>query len=174
MPDDDAETLRARLRAAEAQVKELQDTLRRQGHNGAAAGDTHSHRAGASAEQDARDQWQAAARGDIERLRQLFKAGASPNQGNYDQRTAMHLAAAEGLLPVLRFLLEEAKASRSPADRWGAQTIPRATVVSAARTALTMHRWHAARRRGACQARGGRGVPAVERRAARGQRARRG
>ena len=43
MPDDDAETLRARLRAAEAQVKELQDTLRRQGHNGAAAGDTHAH-----------------------------------------------------------------------------------------------------------------------------------
>ena len=115
MSEDHAEKLRAQLRAAEATVRALQ-AERASWRNGAA----NSQLAGTSAS-DMGDQWQAAAKGDVERLRHLTQAGANPDDANYDGRTAMHLAAAEGLLPVLRFLLEEARARRSLADRWGAR-----------------------------------------------------
>ena len=36
----------------------------------------------------------------------------------YDQRTAIHLAANEGLLEVVRVLVDELGASVSPRDRW--------------------------------------------------------
>lgn len=41
------------------------------------------------------------------------------NKGDYDKRTALHLAASEGLLPAVRFLIEDAKADTAPVDRWG-------------------------------------------------------
>lgn len=37
---------------------------------------------------------------------------------NYDARTCLHLAAAEGHLEVVKFLVEEAKVSVNPLDRW--------------------------------------------------------
>ena len=36
-----------------------------------------------------------------------------------DKRTALHLAASEGLVDVVRYLIEEAEADASPVDRWG-------------------------------------------------------
>ena len=42
---------------------------------------------------------------------------APPSQ--YDQRTAIHLAASEGMLEVVRFLVDELSADTSPRDRWG-------------------------------------------------------
>ena len=36
-----------------------------------------------------------------------------------DKRTAMHLAASEGLLDVVKYLVDEAGANPSPVDRWG-------------------------------------------------------
>ena len=39
--------------------------------------------------------------------------------GDYDKRTAMHLAASEGLLEMVKYLIDEAGADPSPVDRWG-------------------------------------------------------
>ena len=39
-------------------------------------------------------------------------------QGDYDRRTALHLAAAEGHLEVVRFLLVKCKVNPKPQDRY--------------------------------------------------------
>ncbi len=39
--------------------------------------------------------------------------------GDYDGRTALHLASAEGHLRCVRFLLEDCKVRHDPRDRWG-------------------------------------------------------
>jgi hypothetical protein len=39
--------------------------------------------------------------GDMPLLRRLLHAGASPNVGDYDKRTALHIAAADGNLPAV-------------------------------------------------------------------------
>jgi len=62
----------------------------------------------------------AAARGDLSALRSIKDAGGYIDMGDYDQRTAAHLAASNGLLPVLKFLIEDLGAKHSPVDRWGA------------------------------------------------------
>lgn len=48
---------------------------------------------------------QAAAKGDIDTIRVLIENGVDPNEGDYDGRTCLHLAACEGQLGVLHFLL---------------------------------------------------------------------
>ena len=62
----------------------------------------------------------AAFTGDCEQLKQLvWVRGVSVDCGDYDQRTAIHLAASEGKLSVVRFLVEQLGAAISPADRYG-------------------------------------------------------
>ena len=62
----------------------------------------------------------AAARGDVKALRQLVRVRmANVNQGDYDKRTALHLAASEGRWSAVQFLVEEAGAGVNPVDRWG-------------------------------------------------------
>jgi ankyrin repeat protein len=61
----------------------------------------------------------AACSGDINKLALLIAGGLDVDQGNYDQRTALHLAASEGLLEVATYLVQEAGANHSPVDRWG-------------------------------------------------------
>ena len=60
----------------------------------------------------------AAASNNIDALRAIFEAGGDMNAGDYDRRTAMHLAASEGKLEAVRFLVEVAGADHSPRDRW--------------------------------------------------------
>ena len=43
--------------------------------------------------------------------------GVDMNLGDYDGRTALHLAAAEGHLRCVKFLLEECKVKHDPKDR---------------------------------------------------------
>jgi serine/threonine protein kinase len=63
----------------------------------------------------------AAAAGDVATLRRIIASGDqnAANQSDYDKRTPLHLAASEGLLEVVTFLIEEAGAHHSPIDRWG-------------------------------------------------------
>ena len=48
-----------------------------------------------------------AARGDLQRLKELRQQGADFKMGDYDGRTALHLAAARGLYDVCQFILSE-------------------------------------------------------------------
>ena len=61
----------------------------------------------------------AAAAGDLAWLRLVSEAGANLSVGDYDKRTAMHLAASEGHVDVIAFLIDVAKVDPSPHDRWG-------------------------------------------------------
>ena len=61
----------------------------------------------------------AAHQGNIIGLRVLVAQGTDVNSGDYDARCAIHLAASEGRLEVLRFLIEDANATVDPIDRWG-------------------------------------------------------
>jgi glutaminase len=60
----------------------------------------------------------AAGLGDLRTLQRLLDDGSSLMDGDYDRRTPMHLAAAEGQTEVVRFLLERAVDPNSR-DRWG-------------------------------------------------------
>lgn len=60
-----------------------------------------------------------AARGKIGKVQKLLKEGADPNFGDYDLRTPLHLACAEGHLPIVRILIA-AGADASREDRWSA------------------------------------------------------
>uniref|UniRef100_A0A671MT21 glutaminase n=1 Tax=Sinocyclocheilus anshuiensis TaxID=1608454 RepID=A0A671MT21_9TELE len=59
----------------------------------------------------------AAYRGDIVSLYLL--SGADVNAVDYDGRSALHVAASEGRLDVIKFLVENAGANCSLKDRWG-------------------------------------------------------
>ena len=61
----------------------------------------------------------AAARGDLPELRALLTAGAKVDQGDYDQRTALHLVCSEGNAAVASFLIDECGANIGVVDRWG-------------------------------------------------------
>lgn len=60
-----------------------------------------------------------AATGSLSSLKTLVAEGVDPKKEvNYDSRTALHLAAAEGHLDVVKYLLEEVKVPVNPLDRW--------------------------------------------------------
>lgn len=61
----------------------------------------------------------AAASGNVDALRAIHKAGGNVAIGDYDKRTATHLAASENQLKVLQFLVDECRVDPSPLDRWG-------------------------------------------------------
>ena len=60
-------------------------------------------------------------------MRDIHAAGGDINLGDYDKRTAIHLASSDGLLAVVKLLVEELGAVHSPVDRWGAQLPPTPT-----------------------------------------------
>ncbi|XP_041480802.1 glutaminase kidney isoform, mitochondrial-like isoform X1 [Lytechinus variegatus] len=57
--------------------------------------------------------------GDASALRQYFLQGMDMSESDYDSRTALHLAAAEGHLECVEFLLEKCSVSLDVLDRWG-------------------------------------------------------
>lgn len=61
----------------------------------------------------------AASKGDVERLKQLLDHGVSPDVGDYDNRSALHLAASDGNLEVVVYLTTR-KADINIIDRCGA------------------------------------------------------
>eukprot|EP00884_Botryococcus_braunii_P021334 jgi/Botrbrau1/7885/Bobra.9_2s0059.2 len=68
---------------------------------------------------------------DLPLLRRFLQAGANPNSGDYDQRTAMHIAAAEGNVAAVRVLVDDGKADIGVKDRWGATPLDEAIRVGA-------------------------------------------
>ncbi|GAB4221794.1 MAG: glutaminase A [Francisella sp.] len=61
----------------------------------------------------------AASNGDISEIKRALALGADINQGDYDKRTALHLAAAEGHEEIVEYLLYKG-ANPNVKDRWGA------------------------------------------------------
>jgi glutaminase len=60
----------------------------------------------------------AASLGDLAAVRRLVAQGVPLDQGDYDHRTALHLAAAEGHLDVVRYCMAHGVPT-DPRDRWG-------------------------------------------------------
>lgn len=59
----------------------------------------------------------AASNGDINSIRAIYAKGYDLNIGDYDGRTALHLAASEGELEIVEFLLSK-KVNKMAKDRW--------------------------------------------------------
>merc|ERR1740121_2874221 len=58
--------------------------------------------------------------GDVQHLKTLINDyKIKVDEGDYDKRTAIHLAASAGHLEVVKALVEELNANHSPTDRWG-------------------------------------------------------
>lgn len=55
--------------------------------------------------------------GDLVRVKQLIENGVDPNLGDYDARTALHLAACTNQESIVEFLLAK-KADVNARDRW--------------------------------------------------------
>lgn len=60
-----------------------------------------------------------AAIANIQGLRQLMCENYDMNTCDYDKRTPLHIAASNGHLEVVRFLIETCKCISDPVDRWG-------------------------------------------------------
>lgn len=60
----------------------------------------------------------AAKAGDLNTIRRMYMQGCNLEIADYDKRTALHLAASEGHPDVIIFLLNVAKVSPAPRDRW--------------------------------------------------------
>jgi glutaminase len=60
----------------------------------------------------------AASRGDLFEVQKLFSVDVDINEGDYDDRTPLHLAASEGHAHIIEFLINN-KVEINPKDRWG-------------------------------------------------------
>ncbi|MRN60418.1 ankyrin repeat domain-containing protein, partial [Brucella sp. 09RB8918] len=60
----------------------------------------------------------AASTGDLSEVKRAVALGVDINKGDYDKRTALHLAAAEGHENIVKYLVSKG-ADISTTDRWG-------------------------------------------------------
>jgi glutaminase len=69
----------------------------------------------------------AACQGDIDEIKRLIAHGIDVNEGDYDKRTAMHLAATEGHFEVVEYLLRKG-AKADVTDRFGSTPLADAKI----------------------------------------------
>ncbi|GLI61751.1 hypothetical protein VaNZ11_004203 [Volvox africanus] len=69
--------------------------------------------------------------GDLIKLRRLLRSGAPPDACDYDKRSALHIAGAEGNLAAVKLLIEEGGADPNFQDRWGNTALDEARRVGA-------------------------------------------
>lgn len=60
--------------------------------------------------------------GDLDQIKAMYTSGANLNSADYDGRTAMHLAASEGHLHIIEYMIQQ-KVNLAPLDRWGGTPI---------------------------------------------------
>jgi glutaminase len=61
----------------------------------------------------------AASNGDVSALRRCSLQGIDLNVKDYDSRTALHIAACEGHIELVKFLVERCRVDKDVKDRWG-------------------------------------------------------
>ncbi|KAG2444347.1 hypothetical protein HXX76_001103 [Chlamydomonas incerta] len=71
-------------------------------------------------------------RKDLVKLKRLLRAGAPPDSCDYDKRSALHIAGAEGNLAAVKILIEDGGADPLFQDRWGNTALDEARRVGAA------------------------------------------
>lgn len=83
----------------------------------------------------------AAAKGDMSAIRRYYMSGMDMSLSDYDSRTALHSAAAEGHLHAIEFLLETCNVYHEPRDRWGRRPVDDATFSGHRHVVDYLNRW---------------------------------